>query len=308
MLFYRFDVPNQKFYYRTEGSKETCVEFSEMFELICMLANDASLYENLMQHSEKGFHARKKLDAFRVFIRDYPVHSKNKKAWRFMTDSIYEFTSYHNHHFCHTLWLCFVNKYYRRNLEPQYHQMTQALRLCTASAAPVQKEKYPLFCTVLDNQVYHSAEPDRLLCCSFLMEFTEAIRAGGLFINKCSVCGTLFCSRTKDHCCSDPLCRKLLREASDGSLAERITEIRRQFTDKICHDREFLRNQGCPPEAEELFDARVKPLRDTVAKRVKEVRQDDASLREIHALNKSVKALYGKINEIKAEIIARYRL
>ena len=59
MLLYRFDVPNQKFYYRTEGSKKTCVEFSEMFELICMLANDTSLYENLMQHSEKGFHARK---------------------------------------------------------------------------------------------------------------------------------------------------------------------------------------------------------------------------------------------------------
>ncbi len=38
------------------------------------------------------------------------------------------------------------------------------------------------------------------------------------------------------------------------------------------------------------------------------MRQDDASLREIQALNKSVKALYDKINEIKAEIIAQYRL
>ncbi len=175
MIYYRFDIPKRQLHYRTEQSKEYIISFIVMYELICMLAANKAVFEELCRLSEKCYRSKKNQPVFHAYVKEYPVQKRYKRAWRFLTDAFYDFSAYHNHHFCRTLWLCFVRKYMSRNLHPQYRQMGQALHLYASGTRKEQIGKYPLYCTELDGKLYHSVEPQYLLCCSFLIEFMEAI-------------------------------------------------------------------------------------------------------------------------------------
>ena len=306
MIYYRFDIPKQQLHYRTEASKDHIISFTVMYELICMLAANKTVFEELCRLSEKTYRSKKNQLAFHAYVKEYPIQKRYKRAWIFLTDAFYEFSIYHNHHFCHTLWLWFVEKYMKNNLLPQYQQMEQALRLYTSESRSEPLGKIPLYCTALDGKPYHSVEPRHLLCCSFLIEFMEAIYAAGLHINKCKVCGTLFCSTSAETCCSDRTCKKLFTEFSEGSLLDEISRIKRRFDDKINHDRKNIRDLDYPQEAVDEFDASTKPLQKRVTDQTKALRRNEPTLQEVRDFEKEVNALYSPINEMKAGIMEKY--
>ncbi|MCR5307094.1 MAG: hypothetical protein K6E36_11390 [Oscillospiraceae bacterium] len=306
MIYYRFDIPKRQLHYRTEQSKEYIISFIVMYELICMLAANKAVFEELCRLSEKCYRSKKNQPVFHAYVKEYPVQKRYKRAWRFLTDAFYDFSAYHNHHFCRTLWLCFVRKYMSRNLHPQYRQMGKALHLYASGTRKEQIGKYPLYCTELDGKLYHSVEPQYLLCCSFLIEFMEAIYAAGLHINKCKVCGTLFCSTSEETCCSDRTCKKLFSDLSEDSLLDEIGRIKKRFDDKINHDRKNIRDLNYPQEAVDEFDAFTKPLQKRVTDQNKALRRNEPTLQDVREFEKKVSALHTPINEMKAGIIAKY--
>ena len=307
MQYYRLDIPKEFLFLCTEQSGEVKVSFSDAFSQIIEVTDNTAILQTAIEYSEDSFRHGQSLK-LRDFIEQVAPEYNIKPILRFMLESMYNFSKYHNKFFVR--YKLSVKKYLTDKIYPAYHQLETTLQLfSTATSSNIrfpEDESYPSRFSALNGKIYRTEDPCGILFSSFLIDFIYTLSSAGLEINECKVCGKKFCGKPGADCCANPRCLELIGQSSDDLRKTKITRTKLKFDDKIRHDKADLYHSGCPERAVDILMEYVKPLQEKVSKTAKALRRVNASLREIRAFEEETRSYYSGINTLKKKLLDEF--
>ena len=136
--------------------------------------------------------------------------------------------------------------------------------------------------------------------------FRDMLLSMGMTVCRCTVCGDLFVGKPKDICCGKPDCELYLTSANPKQKKEELSKISKKFSLYVRQYRYKVKENCGSPEALLEYNAFSEPIQKHIVEKVKELRTNDAPVKEIRELKLEVDRKYAEINAKVKEIIAKY--
>ena len=220
----------------------------------------------------------------------------------FLYESLHQYAILHNVRCVRKISLELADTYIKRYNAPEFEELADLLGAFGGTDPEFFPNELPSLSTiqaeVRSGDTYYSSE---LSVNAFLLMFRDVLRSVGLSVLECPVCGT-----KKDTCCGSADCRQYLETASPTQKKDDLADISRKFSNRVRKHRSDIREACNAAEAVLEFDAYGKPKQNYVTEKVKELRSNDAPVKEIRKLQKEVKLLYKEMNDTRVRIIEKY--
>ena len=98
MQYFRLDIPKQFIFLCTDQSGEVKVSFSDAFSQIIEISADTKVLQTAIEYSEELFRHGQSLE-LRSYIEHVAPEYSSKPILKFMLESMYSFSKYHNKFF-----------------------------------------------------------------------------------------------------------------------------------------------------------------------------------------------------------------
>ena len=304
---YHFDAANARIYFLTDEGETAC-SFHEAVRQIHHLAENLPSLEPVIAKAKERI--RKETNEMQLLtaIQNSKDAGLSGAFFSFLYESLHQYAILHNVRYVRKITLETVDTYINRCNAPEFEELADLLKVFGGTDPEFYPNELPSFSTiqaeVRSGDTYYSSE---FSVNAFLLMFRDVLRSTGLSVCECPVCGDLFCSTKADICCGNPECRQYLETASPTQKKDDLADISKKFSNRVRKHRSDIRNACSAAEAVLEFDAFAKPKQAYVVEKVKELRRNDAPVREIRRLKKEVGRLYDEMNDMKKRVITKYQ-
>lgn len=303
---YRFDAANTRICFLTDEGETAC-SFHDAVQQIHLLEENLPALESVIAKVKE----RIKKEANEMQLLTAIQNSKDTELsgafFSFLYESLHQYAILHNVRCVRKISLESADTYIKRYNAPEFEELADLLGAFGGTDPEFFPNELPSLSTiqaeVRSGDTYYSSE---LSVNAFLLMFRDVLRSVGLSVLECPVCGELFCGTKEDTCCGSADCRQYLETASPTQKKDDLADISRKFSNRVRKHRSDIREACNSAEAVLEFDAYGKLKQNYVTEKVKELRSNDAPVKEIRKLQKEVKLLYKEMNDTRGRIIEKY--
>ena len=304
---FRFDLAKKQICYLTDEG-ESAVTFDEALRQINLFATNPAMLQNLDAKMEERIVEGKSNTSLEDTIQIYMESGFTGAFFSFLYRFILQYAFEHNKTYMEKFTLRKINTYVKKNVIKGQEQLPKLLAAFSKSDQEYcasLPDSFPVIrAAVHGEKIYYSSDYPVV---SFLAMFRDVLYSMHLTIHVCTVCGEVFCGTKEDTCCGSADCRQYLEAASPTQKKDDLADISRKFSNRVRKHRSDIRDSCYAAGAVLEFDAYAKPKQAYVVEKVKELRANDAPVKDILMLKKEIKRLYKEMNNTKIRIIAKYQ-
>ena len=303
---FRFDLADRQIIFLTDEG-ESAVTFDEALRQINLFAANPAMLQNLDAKVAERIVEGNTNTSLEDTIHIYIGSGYSGAFFSFLYQSILQYALLHNKRYIKKITLERVRTYIKKNVISEQEQLPKLLAAFSKSdqeyCASLPNSVPVIRAAVHDENIFYSSD---FPVVSFLTIFRDVLYSMRLTIRVCTVCGDVFCGAANDNCCGSKECEEYLENASATQKKDDLADISRKFSNRVRKHRSDIRDSCYVAEAVLEFDAYAKPKQEYIVEKVKELRANDAPVKEIRLLKKEVKRIYAEMNERKKEIIVKY--
>ena len=304
---FRFDFVNSRIVFLSDEGKTVC-SFNEVLCQINELAEQIHILDDIFDNAKQRIVKQSNEKQFLATIHAYEREGFHGAFYSFLYESIHQYIIVENEKCVDAVTLLYgPQDYISDHNAPKFEELKFFLKTfmkMDVGFFPNQlPSTYTIQADVLSGDAHYSSD---LSCNVFLIMFRDLLISTGTAVCVCTVCGDVFCGKPGDNCCGKSDCERYLNNADPKQKKTDLSKISKNFSLNIRQHRYRIKNKCTSPEAMQEFNAFTEPIQNHIIERVKELRTNDAPVKEIRELKMEVDQKYTEINEKAKEIMAKY--